>query len=466
MIGLHLAAPRFTESVAWGLWPVTYLPALWRWTLALLAAICVLFGDRLRAPREASQATPAKCEASPRHWRIKPWQARLAATALALVLFYAFRIQHLRWGDAYLLVKAIPHPEAQLTYVWQAPLDVWVHAKAWAAANRLFGWPDPIPVYWLISAIVGAVFVWALLGFAKWLGNNRVERALLIGLVLSLGVMELFFGYIENYTIMTLGVLLYLWSALRSLNGEGSLTWTAAILALTHAFHPSTIILAPSLVYLAWTTSRPENGPLTQVGSLRYTHAHGRASFGRNLVRIAIPYALVVAGVVALMSAGSHGLAALMGADFPGGGDRRWFVPLFETTTRWEHYTMFSLGHLVDIANEQLLVAPVVLPSLILVAAFAWRRLPVRDPAFRFLAFVAACYLLLILTWNPDYGGQRDWDLFAPAALPLTVLLAYVLPRALPEIGALRAASWALVTAQAYCTIAWVYQNTLPLEIR
>ena len=73
-----------------------------------------------------------------------------------------------------------------------------------------------------------------------------------------------------------------------------------------------------------------------------------------------MPYVLVFAGVVALMSWRQHGLDALMGVDFPGGGDRSWFVPLFKMTTEWQHYTMFSLGHLVDIVNQQLLVAPMI----------------------------------------------------------------------------------------------------------
>ena len=71
-------------------------------------------------------------------------------------------------------------------------------------------------------------------------------------------------------------------------------------------------------------------------------------------------------------------------------------------------------------------------------------------------------YLLLILAWNPDYGGQRDWDLFAPAALAPAILLGYVLPRVLPERAALRGAGWALIAAQALHTVMWVYQNTLP----
>jgi hypothetical protein len=311
--------------------------------------------------------------------------------------------------------------------------------------------------------MAGVAFVWVLLGLAVWLGRNRAERALIVGLVITLGTMELFFGYIENYTLMTLGVLIYIWLALRAIRGETSLAWAAIALALTNAFHPSTIILTPSLLYAGFLAARGrrrlnfEDSGGTTLGGKHYP-----ASAWHAAASIVVPYILVFAGVVALMTSGSHGIDALLGVDAPGGGDRRWFVPLFRTTTKFEHYTMFSLGHLREIANEQLLVAPTILPGLILVAIFAWSRLRLRDPAFGLLALMAACYLLLTLTWNPDYGGQRDWDLFAPAAIPAAVLLGYVLPQAGPEAGALSGAGWALVAAQGFHLVAWIYQNTLP----
>jgi hypothetical protein len=435
VIALSMAAPLLTEKTAWGLWSMTVVPAPLRWGLALATSALVLFGDRLPTPTWLS-----------RHKLGSPW-THLGLAVLCAIPFYLFRVQHLRWGDAKVLVQAIPHPDFKLTYVWQAPLDVFLHAKGWALGNRLFGWPDPRPVYWILSAVAGVAFIWVLLGLACWLGRNRAERALIVGLVITLGTMELFFGYIENYTFMTLGVLIFVWLALRAIRGVSPVLWAAIALALTNAFHPSTIILIPSLLYAGYAAARARRYP----GSTWLAAAS-----------IVLPYVLVFAGVVALMTAGGHGVDALIGADAPGGGDRRWLVPLFRTTTKFEHYTMFSLGHLQDIVNEQLLVAPVILPGLVLIVLFAWSRLPLRDSGLRLLTLMMACYLLLTLTWNPDYGGQRDWDLFAPAAVPAAVLLGYALPRALPEAMALRGAGWALVTAQGFHLVAWVYQNTLP----
>jgi hypothetical protein len=140
LIALNLAAPLLTEKAAWGLWPMTTVAAVPRWLLALAAAGLVLFGDRLRSPRWLDRLKLGS-----------PW-TRLGLAALCAIPFYLMRVQHLRWGDAKVLIQAIPHPDFKLTYIWQAPLDVYLHAKGWALGNQLFGWPDPRPVYWIQTA--------------------------------------------------------------------------------------------------------------------------------------------------------------------------------------------------------------------------------------------------------------------------------------------------------------------------
>jgi hypothetical protein len=293
--------------------------------------------------------------------------------------------------------------------------------------------------------VAGVGFIFVLCQLAYWIGSSRTEKLLVFGLVASLGTMQLFFGYIESYTIICLGILAYLWLALRSLRGEASVWLPASVLALTHAFHPSTLVLQPSLWYVGWA-------------EWRRGHVRGMSA----LVKVVVPSLLAAVVVLALMEAGGHGLDAFLTVDFPGGGDHRWFVPLLRTTTRWEHYTMFSRAHLLDIVNEQLLTAPVILPALILVWVLARRRVTWSERRVRFLLLAAGCYLLLTLVWNPDYGGRRDWDLFAPSALPLTLLAGYLLPRALPEAAALRSATIALVATQMMHTVAWIVQNTQP----
>ena len=438
-LALHVAAPWLQEVWAWGAWPATYLPLLWRWGLAALAVLVgwpsvarwIIAGlDRLLA-------------------RLPGRPLPLWLGLGSLIPFWLFRLVHTRWGDAYLLSQAIAHPEARLTYNWQAPLTVFLHARLWAFGARWWGWADAAPAYALTSTLAGGLFVYVLARLARDLADAQGDRLAAIvpfGLVATLGSLQLFFGYVENYSLMTLGMLVYLWLAWRCLAEEVALIWPATALAITHALHPSTIVLAPSLLYLGWEWARQEE-------------QHRRA---RALVQIALPMLVVGGGVVALMTAGGHGVSYLFGSDRPGGGDGRWLVPLWATTTRWEHYTMFSWGHLIDMVNQQLLVAPVVLLALLCLLVKAGPAARAWTPWARLLLLASGCYLLFIWTWNPDYGGQRDWDLFAPAAVPLALLLADRLRSAFSEREQWAMAVLALTAAQAAHTAAWIYQNTRP----
>lgn len=430
----HLAALILPEPVAWGLWPFTYLPGAWRWIWLGLAVI----GCLPPVTRRLSDVVVSAARRWPR------WGT--AGLALASMgLFWRFRLVHTRWGDAYILANAIPHPEVKLTYNWQAPLTVFVHAKLWAVGHQLLGWNDAMPAYALTSIVAGGVFVVLLARLARDISPDRSTAAMTFGLVATLGTMQLFFGYVENYTLPTVGMLLYLWLGWRCVRGQTDLIWLATVLAVVHGLHPSTIVLAPSLLYLGWTWAR-QGQP-------------GR--YGAAAWRIALPMILVATGVIVLMERGGHGLTYLLTSDRPGGGDGRWFVPLWETTTRWEHYTMFSWGHLIDMINEQLLTAPAAIPGLLLLLAMGNIRRQVT-PWTRFLLLAAGLYLLFTWTWNPDYGGQRDWDLFSPVAIPLTLLFVDRLRAASPEPDSFRRAALALIIAQGFHTLAWIYQNTLP----
>jgi hypothetical protein len=182
------------------------------------------------------------------------------------------------------------------------------------------------------------------------------------------------------------------------------------------------------------------------------------------------------------MEHGNHGLSSLLGADRPGGGDGIWFVPLFATTTKWQHYTMFSVAHILDWSNEHLLISPFGLPLIILTLATIYRfRLTLFDPTIfdpskivaasdkdysHFLGVTAAAYLLFSWVWNPDYGGHKDWDLFAPSAFVYTLLAGYLLVRTLSDRDKLKASGLFVIAVSFLHTAAWIFTNThaLPRE--
>lgn len=457
------------EAAWWGLWPVTYVP-VWAVFLATLLISGWIVGWW------ASELT------NNFQFPIFNFQLRitrgtsLVILAIFLLAFYALPIVHTRWGDAYLLSKALawPDPALRLTHSWQAPLDLFLHSQLWLHFHERMAWADAVPVYRLLSPLAGLLYLLAAMGVARM--TTITPGWLTFGLLTSLGVLQLFFGYVENYSFAAAGILLYLWLGLRVLSDQSPLWLAATALALTNALHPSTIILAPSLLYCGWRAWRK---------SAKVQSKPGGQTLLFPVLAIGLPLLLVALAVIGGMEWGGHGLATLTSTDRPGGGDARLFVPLWATTTRWEHYTMFSWLHLRDFLNEQLLVAPVVLSGLLitLFASFAEKGKPGpnamntgadedapptspfatrHSPQITFLLYAALAYLLFIWVWNPDYGGQRDWDLFSLSAIPATVLLAATLPRRFTDQRYLQAGTIPLLMLQWLHLAAWVYQNTLP----
>ncbi|NOX61010.1 MAG: hypothetical protein GXP42_03545 [Chloroflexi bacterium] len=426
----------------WGVYAYTYLPPWLQWLALALAATAVVWagfaGDAARW-RKQSRAAWERLAAIPFPQRSR---GRFFIAGLSLFVFYLARVPHTRWGDAYLLVKGMAHPDVRLMYNWQAPLDTFIHALLFRWGEAALGWSDALPAYWIISSLAGAFAVWVLLQLAGEVGQRPLARWAIFLLMISLGSVQLFFGYPENYTLISLFILIYFWLAWRYVQGRGTAWGPSLILALAHGFHPSTLVLQPSLWLLAFLLERRR--------------------FARTLPALLLPPLFVIAGVFALMSAGGYGLDAFLGAQAPGGGDHRWLVPLTQVSSDWEYYTMFSRGHLMDFLNQQLLVAPFTLPLLLLLALFVRDQLP-RDAYAWFLLTAALAYLALIWLWNPDYGGQRDWDLFSVASWSTTLLAGYWLTRVHSSLLQIRALL-IILSVQILHTAAWVYSNTLPWE--
>ncbi|MFN3335814.1 MAG: hypothetical protein ACK47M_25220, partial [Caldilinea sp.] len=320
LLGLHLyvrtvpptpdpiPTPESAETAWWGLWPITYLPtwAVVMGVVAVIASILYYWLLELRRPQNNAEQTPDV----PRSMQPALW----ALSAVLLAAFFLFPIVHTRWGDAFILTKGIafPDPTLRLTRSWQAPLDVALHSEVWLWFHEPLGWKDAMPVYRLLSPLAGALYLLVTLALSR---HPLLAPAWLpYGLLTTLGLMQLFFGYVENYSFAAAGVLAYLWLGLGVILGRRPLWLAATVLALTHATHPSTIVLAPSLLYLGWLAM--------QQGWRHRTTRNKTVS--AVVLQIALPMVLVGGATFAFMEASGHGVAALLTTDRPGGGDARW----------------------------------------------------------------------------------------------------------------------------------------------
>jgi len=74
-----------------------------------------------------------------------------------------------------------------------------------------------------MNCLAGGIFVGALFAFASRLGRTLYDRFFIFAFTLSMGAVQLFFGHVENYSLVTLVMLLFMLAGVQYLKGVGPL---------------------------------------------------------------------------------------------------------------------------------------------------------------------------------------------------------------------------------------------------
>ena len=387
LLVLPLAPPAELRSTLWAFEPLRELSLPWRVLLVALLSATLMPGIRARFTSLAQALGQSA-------------RVRGAAWAMALpslfAAFVALRQRNLRLGDGAMLtqwvelrVHTVGH---QVTY--DEPLELYFHSLAYRVLHAAFDW-DVAASYGLLSALAGLAFI--LLLVALWRDaaaeSGAPLTALAIGLSLATPSVQLFFGYVENYSLVAVASLGYALVALRSLERGLSPLWPAAALGLAISFHVLAGWLGPSLLFVFWhhAASRTPAGRvalLAQMGAV-------------SLVPVGLTVAAMTAVGVPVAALGETHLAALK------------FIFLVPPEAPYFVYPAFSAAHWRDIVNQ---IALTSLAPLALIAVVA-RRLPAgiwrRDARLGFFAWAAGFLHVFGLVWNAENGAALDWDLFA-----------------------------------------------------
>lgn len=369
--------------------------------------------------------------------RLRPPGRWLFLGLLFVPLGYLLR-SRLLWGDGPHLIAFISaghrFKEAEL-------LASLLHGVLYAWTERWWGWQVP-DVYTLTSLVAGALYVALSAALSDTLGRGRFERTFVFGLLVTLGTVQFGFGYLENYAWITVALLALFWQMARCLEGEVAPAPVVALWVLACACHLQALLVGPAVLY-------------TLVRSWRAAAdtAARRRQVGTALLGGLLP-ALLLGGL--LWAAGYDLNAPLEGA-WTRGNNPYTLVPLQSNTT----YTLFSLRHLANLVNEHLLVAPVVLPLLLVLLLLYARKIPWRDPLVVALLLGSLGLLFFASTMYPDLGPSMDWDLFAPAALPYTMLGGLLYVRVVPDGESKRYAAVVLLVAAGMHAALWVLLNAM-----
>ncbi|OGO20380.1 MAG: hypothetical protein A2Z14_05145 [Chloroflexi bacterium RBG_16_48_8] len=209
--------------------------------------------------------------------------------------------------------------------------------------------------------------------------------------MLSGGYIQLFFGDVENYTLVSVLKLLYLFLAYLFIENRIELWVPGLALSIALGFHLLAGWLIPSLIYLfilAWKKKDRKGvlfgflgfvAPLVLL--LTYFHWNGLPT-NDMLYR-------------------SHALGVMRHLE-------RYLNPL-----QGSHYS--SLFNLIFL----------LLPAIILVPMLVINRRIGSDPFTHFLLLAASFMLAFVLLWRMQLSVYEDWNLVAPAMIPLSTLIAF-----------------------------------------
>ena len=406
-VALVWAATRAAGPRNWGLHSAAFLsPSLEYLLLLIMTAAVVALAVAASGwigPRPAKRPKPhaksrrkqAPPRAARRSARVPLW---LLALPLYGALLYVFRTRTHFLGDGGVWLNMLlsgtidPFSEPLSAAVW----------RLYRAAVRTAGFPMTDATFAFLPVLCGVAFAglaWLFLEEALPRAS-RGARALAWGLLLTTGITQLYYGYIESYPIATVAVLAYLWLALRHARGADPPWLLPVAFAATVGFHLVAVVLYPS--YAVAVLRRPGASPW-------------KAAL--------LPAPLVL--IPLLMTAA-------------GTQPAQWLRP-FQTVTRaaagsaatlTRPYALLSVAHATDIMNALLLAAPV--PLLLGLACLVERRWNVRpsEPGSQVLAAAALAALIALLVMVLPVAPAQDWDLTAVLVLP-AALAALVAGRSL-----------------------------------
>jgi hypothetical protein len=449
LLAWHLFAPQEpapydpTHNVTWGVSFYSQLPLM----LQILGVLVVL-GAGAWAWFAPVQWTASGVQVQPESERLPGWMV-WALSLGGMAAFAALPVAYSE-GDSDEFDTKIPKGA-----IWRERelLDFYFKVRLWWLLRPVL--PLPSQVYQLVAVAAGGVYIWAASLVARVMARDRTDALVLVGGLLAVGNILLFFRYVESYAPVTALSLFVIWACWRYTEGRASFGTVGLLATVAPLFHGSALWWGP-MVVAAWLVrafQRPADARWKQsLADLRTGVFAGAA---------------VLLSTIAVMLIDAYDYERFQaGLEEMGGADSRTMLPLFETVTRYEHYSFFSWAHLGAVVQEQLLVAPLALVAVVLVAILAWRgvlALGRAVPAMWTLAAGAAGMFFYSITWNPDLGPRDDWDLLALSALPLTLLALYLLLH-MPQGRYRRLAIASYLALSAVHAGAWVALHVLGIR--
>jgi hypothetical protein len=357
----------------WGMAALSIQPVWFRVALVLISAAIALFGVHL-----ISVVTGLIARITSRVQKIGVITATLAGL-FTLFLWLSSETQVL--GDGYTILAYI---QKGILYKYTESLEILLHIGVTKLLKPFVSDPE-LKSFRLLSGMAGLLYAVGTFYLSKEMFDEIHGRALGVISFWSIGIVALFFGYVENYAFISATFPFVFYFALRFMRGQASI-WAVLLSALLACgFHLSAISIMPGIAYLLFVKNK-------------------RNVLYRSRYPILVTFSMIVLilGSFVILSEKGHIFVSFTASEsFP--------------------YTLLSAQHLWDLLSELALLSAFSIFMIAILIVGPKSRRNAKDvssvPTFFFIC-AAATGLFTILI-DPLLGSFRDWDLLAIYAVPL-----------------------------------------------
>jgi hypothetical protein len=259
--------------------------------------------------------------------------------------------------------------------------------------------------YEIVSSVCGGIFLTLLIFFIRQVNGSKVWKIFIFVLFSTTGANQIFFGHVEDYTLIYLTIILFFITGWMLFNGKKTLGVMVFIFIVGTRIHLEMLLLLPALIFA-----------ISHTVSIKYPKVAGWLMPKKIF---AVMISTLICGTLAYFY-------YFKAYHYEGTGVdeilSKIFLPIYDHLPEQHYYTLQSLSHFSDFIQELLMtVSPVAFLILCLSFIF-FRRINWREPQIVFYALAVFYFLLFNFTVNPSLSMSRDWDFLASGALPVLFL--------------------------------------------
>ncbi|MBI5215538.1 MAG: tetratricopeptide repeat protein [Ignavibacteriae bacterium] len=390
LVLFFVAGYLFPASLNWGFHSLGFLPDFIFAAYLLGAFLLITFTVKGKAENFLEKVAL--------FMKKHPWRFLFISLGIFLLVSAIFKIKAPLLGDGFFLVRNFSEAMRGISplYLRNEPLATYYYY----GFSLLFGtssFDAFLFSFWLACVVSGFVFLTCSFFIVRNLFEDSTTQLISLLFVSTASYMQLFFGYVETYSVVLAVVSLYVLCAILFLRKKIDFVWVSLCLFFACVVHYLSVLLLPSFLFLMIREWK-ERG-LKQI------------SVGTMLIAIGVFITLWLAdfNIENLSSYVPHQHYLSVGES----------TEVFESYS--QAYTLFSPYHFIDWFNLFILLSPVSLFMLGLLL-FRWQTNQWKSPVVVFLVAIVLPLILFTFIAKYDLGAAKDWDV-AASFFPTLIIL-------------------------------------------